>query len=1252
MTHFDLDTIRASFTADMAQLLAVAREAAQRIVLPPLPLGSGTVADGRTPLAALSESAHAASGTAGLVGATELARVARTLENLAELVSEDRARLERQWSALADITELCARGVDVLGLGISAELGADRARTAEVVAPWIEAVANALAARAPLVEAGGDEVEYSLEVASPETLPPRVSAAHETVLPTSVRLEPGGVGDLQAVFRQEATEILDSIEHFVEVVARDPYDLAGVSRMERAFHTLKGAAAMTGAGKVTNLALDGQMLADAILNGETAADDEAIGRLEAVLAELRAEVSAPGLRESLVPPPEAPIEPELERAFRDELIETLERADGLVARAPDPAALSELEVLIHRLKGSAMIAGFSSVAAETARLEDLLLSGAEPSPVDIEAAFERIARDANVALRRSTQPPVATKATPPRAPLQAPAAPPAPRALRSIADGELWASFRGEARELLDSAAELLLAAERAGDVQPGARDLMRCFHTLKGAASAVGLMPMANLLHVVEDLLEELIAGATVRDPSALLRALLETRVVLERQLAAADAGQLVEPGSALIPTLRSMLDAAASSAAGSSRSHPAAGAGSSSTGSASVGSGTGTHSGTGSSVSRSAAVLPERGKGSREKTYVRVATARLDHLMNLAGELVVTRARLNDRAGTLQSLHLDLNASRQRLVERVEAFRIGNEFSLRSGARRELRVVSEAGTAAPMPGFGELEFDRYDEVNVLARGLGELGNDLRELGGSMVGQLSALREETDRVSALVTEMQTQITRARMVPVGQLYARLQLPIRDAAEQEGKLVRVEFSGDDVTVDKGVAETLFGPMLHLVRNAVVHGLEGRDRRLATGKDAVGVIRVRARQQTQSIVIEVEDDGAGLDLEALHRVGVERGLIRRETALDSKEVRDLVFADGVSTLKETTMVAGRGVGGGVVTRTIARLNGVIDVRTERGKGTTFGIQLPLTLAITRALYIRAAGQVFAIPVFFLDHIVAGVDATFVNTVGGRRLMHRDAMIPLRSLGLMMGAGEVEPPSAPIVVLRSGNAELGVSVDAVLGQDEIVVKSLGAIVGQHPLLGGYTLRGDGDVALIVDVNGLLQGHDRVVADTPVAARAPSTELRPRPLKPERSSVPAVAEVAAPVVVAPPVSSARRARRVLFVDDSLSVRKVAERLFLELEVEVTLATDGVHALEKAREQTFDAIFTDLEMPRMHGYELMRELAFVPNARGVPVIVVSSRAGAKHQAEAARLGAVEYVSKPFTKDVLATVLSRHVLRE
>jgi chemosensory pili system protein ChpA (sensor histidine kinase/response regulator) len=1060
------------------------------------------------------------------------------------------------------------------------------------------------AAPAQAVDHGWSEIEDGprsggMRQAAGTPIRPSVAGAYSFA--TSM-VEPDGETsvvdpDLAEVFAEEASSTLTMLDGALAALRANPGDRALLKSIERGFHTLKGAAATVGLEQVSAHAADLQDRAEQLADEGRpvmAEEADALIRDAAVLRRM-AGIPAPA---PLPVEERAPVPaPEPSRGFDEVVAEferdagaTLDEAEHLVRdlRDADPAGAlllaRDLGAAMHRLRGSALVAGFDALAEISAGIEALL----EASPIDVARIADDVARAGAL---------LAGRPAAPRAPT--PSEPEAERVPVPVPDAEIDPSFQQECADLLEALDRAALALERSDRPADQIGDLLRSYHTLKGVVNALGLWPIGDQLHKLEDLLESLTASSVLPPLRAITAVLLPFHGELRRQLRTVPQGYVdVVPGR--LESRFARMSSIASRQTSASSIAPSAPSRS-----------RGSRLGEGSEASEvAAAAAPDR-------RNLRVSIDRLDALMNLAGELVINRSRLLSRIDWLRGLQVDLGRSARHVVELVDKFRDDHEFSqlARGGSKDGVR----------WQGFSELELDRYEDVNILARTLTEGSTDLYELFGQLAGGLGSLADDSDSLGTIISGIQGEVTRTRMVPLEVLFSRLELPMRDAAEREGRDVRMETSGADVHLDKTIVDSLFQPMLHLVRNAVSHGIEAPGVRIAAGKPAHGTVTVRARQELGQIVVEVIDDGAGLDLERLRERGAAMGLVDHNTPLDDPRIRDLIFVHGLSTQVAADAVAGRGVGCDVVRRAIDRLNGSIRVESVRHERTVFAITLPLTLAISRALLVRHAGESFAVPLYFTERIIDAHEVELVESANQRRIDIDGAFLPVRPLGDFVGGPTAS--EGPILLLQVGDQRLVVQVDEVLTQEEIVVKNLGPLLRGHPAFAGVTIRGTGETVLILDVpsitaNALGRG---AVVHSAQRARKLAEPVAPQP---------------APVPV-----DLDRPLRVLFVDDSVSVRKVAERALKLLGVEVTLATDGVDAIDKLRGGQFDLVFTDLEMPRMHGYELIRELRFLPAYRAMPVVVVTSRSGKKHRDEAHALGASEYLTKPFTSRSLAAAL-------
>jgi chemosensory pili system protein ChpA (sensor histidine kinase/response regulator) len=457
------------------------------------------------------------------------------------------------------------------------------------------------------------------------------------------------------------------------------------------------------------------------------------------------------------------------------------------------------------------------------------------------------------------------------------------------------------------------------------------------------------------------------------------------------------------------------------------------------------------------------------------------------------------------------------------------------------------------------------------------------------------------------------------MVPIGKLFARFPRRVRDLAVSTGRTVRLEISGETVEVDSAIVEQIADPLLHIVQNAVVHGIEPTAERLAQGKLAEGRVALSAYQRGGAVIVEVEDDGHGIDVAAVRELAIRRGMLTPEAAarLGDRETLSLLFVPGFSTASSVTDVAGRGVGLDVVRTNIGRVNGEVDVETVPGAGTRFTLRLPLALAISDALLVRSGGETLAVPLNAVRQIVPRRPQDIRGTGDGEMVRVEGQLLDLHRLARILGldAGSEEPPVRPVLVVRTGGRSFAVAVDAIVGKEEIVIKPLGGLLAALPPFGGATITGEGRVVLVLDPARLLALAESGAAPRPPAPRAPQ-------------------------------SPAGEIRRVLLVDDSVSVRRFVGHMLQKAGFEVLTANDGAEALERLAATTVDVVLTDLEMPRVNGYELIEDLRRRASTREVPVVVLTTRAGEKHWALARRLGVRHYVTKPVDEQAFVRLVA------
>ena len=641
-----------------------------------------------------------------------------------------------------------------------------------------------------------------------------------------------------------------------------------------------------------------------------------------------------------------------------------------------------------------------------------------------------------------------------------------------------------------------------------------------------------------------------------------------------------------------------------------------------------------------------------------VRVALERLDRMMNAVGELVINRTRMIGRLNELEHLADVLNLSRSRMQEKISEFQEKHEFSRihMTGMRPADNFIP--GNGIPFSGyaalpsqshseFSELEMDRYDDFNILSRSLTEISADISEVLSQLGGFVRRVDSDIDEFTKLAHRLQDEITQARMVPIGNLYTRLSRTVRDAAKAAGKRAELKLEGAETELDNNIIQQISDPLIHLVRNAVAHGIEREDVRYEQGKSDIGTVAVRAYHRGNHIFVEVEDDGRGIDYEQVRKIAVEAGLLYPDAAeaLAEEELLDLLFQPGFSTAPRKTELAGRGVGLDVVRSNLVALNGEIEVHSELGRGTRFTLKVPLTLVIAQALFVRCGQTMFAVPLTYIQEIrrvrvdeIEEVESKMMVTV-------RDIPTEVLRVDVTLGLEPIQPLNGyyRMVVVNATGRQVGLVVEDVVRKDEIVIKNLGDYLRKVKMFPGATIAPDGSLILLLDVNRLVSIE---AIDRPAAA-VNERALAVPPPSAARVFAPGTQAVAQGAIPQDAIDVVQEEKIVVLVDDSISVRKFVGRMLEKAGYRVKLAADGLEALEVIAQTRCDLVVTDLEMPRTNGYELLSHLRNDPEKRGVPVMVVTSRAGAKHRERAMKEGASAFLTKPVQEDHFIAAVGR-----
>ena len=1015
--------------------------------------------------------------------------------------------------------------------------------------------------------------------------------------------------ELRAVYVEEAHEVLASIAPALERLGVAPADRDALVEIRRAYHTLKGSGRLVGLDVLGELAAEIEKTADLWLDAGkpvTAALLETIGDAsEALLAAAQAIESgilpephafdeligqATALRETLGaidprytpgPAPAAERAPQTmgeivvgdvrlsESLYQIYLRETranLSALDTELTRCecePDYAVSTNLVRAAHTIKSSSRTTGLAVVADLAETLEQCLhaFEGRTIGPDVLEAAWN--ARDALSAMLAD----VSQQQSPRPANAQrnrlndivaaaAPAEQPAKAAVKpEELDAQLLPVFLEEANQLLpEMTADLAAWRKKPTNVQ-SARSLARALHTLKGSARMAGALRIGELTHAVESRV-----GMAVESGEGDA----ETFETLQRDL----------------DRVAEWVDELQTRAASGAAPSPTTGA---------------TPELPGASLPAAAA-------------QIRVHSDMLDRLVNQAGEISIARARIEGEMEALkQSLH-DLTDSVSRLRTQLRETQIQADSQMQSRLDELQRDDRQ---------FDPLELDRYTRLQELTRMMAESLHDVQMIQQTLVNNSSETESALAQQGRIDRDLQQDLLQLRSMPFGLLSERLQRTVRQVARELGRSVTLEIKGEHLDVDRSVLQRIGAPLEHMLRNAVVHGIEPSDQRRAHGKSEVGRIALTLARETNENVIVLSDDGAGLDARLIRLKALRMGLLAPGDAINDSGLHQLIFAPGFSTAAKVTETSGRGVGMDVVRAEVAAIGGRIEVSSEPGAGATFRIRFPLTLAATQTILVRAGATIYAIPSSLVEQIQEIKPEELVSAYESGSIPWNATDYPLHYLPRLLGQAENAAELGrhnPVLMLSSGENRVAVHVDQILRNQEVVLKAIGPQLARVPGVIGATVLGTGQVVLLLNPVRLL-ASGRMLA--------------------------ALGQLPPPRVV----SEKAPAPHIMVVDDSLTVRRISERLLTREGYQVSTAKDGVDAIQQMQDALPDLIIADVEMPRMDGFELTKQLRSDARMKSIPIIVVTSRMAEKHRRHALDLGADAFFGKPYDEeDLLARV--------
>ncbi|MEO8343808.1 MAG: Hpt domain-containing protein [Gallionella sp.] len=1116
--------------------------------------------DSQEPLVTIRRAFHTLKGSGRMVGLTDLGEVAWCVERAMNKWLQDN---KRATPGLLNFIEAAVQSfagwVDMLSKQGKATIEATQLiAVAQQIENGTDSETGLAASSVPAAE----KVSATSSAIPPEA----VAATSEAALssPALFNIASAEVKQNIAILHQQFDELRSTIPPVV------PYDFM------RAAHTLAGVSRTMGFAAVVELAsaLEGwlQMRLEkpfTLNNDQLQMLEHSIIALDGMLQRI-CEEEMPQMRSDLVNQlladkdnlGESGLQPASEEAPTREAPTREESAREESAREESAREefAGEPEEILQPDEFAALV---QQAEADHSQLHNEMASSAEAVEVDAEEPplpDKEQQSGAAPATSASTdsvlQPVVLTVAKPAEAYAEADKPP-----VYDDVDEQLLPVFLEEAEELCPKISEGLRVWREPPHDEQHVSLLKRLLHTMKGSSRMVGAMRIGEIAHDMED---RVLAAAQLRDEAGYWDTLESD---FDRILALLEELRGGKPAVEVKPII-----------AGRRASDQVAG------------------------IERRAdrRALEPGGERAVLGNMLRVRSDVVDRLVNEAGEISVARSRMEAEMRVVKESLLELTASVMRLRLQLR------EVEIQAESQMQARVSLAKDHSEQ---FDPLEFDRFTRLQELTRFMNESVHDVQTVQQSMLKNLEETAVVMLAQGRLNRELQQGLMNVRMVSFNSITDRLYRIVRQTGKELNKRANLELQGTNVELDRSVLEKMIAPFEHLLRNSIVHGLEDEQQRAQSGKLPIGEIRLSVRQESNEVVFEFSDDGAGLNFAKLREKAIALGTLQPDDEASEDQLAQLIFTPGLSTATEITEIAGRGIGLDVVRSEISALGGRIDVSSKRGEGTQFLIHLPLTLAVTQVLMVRAGEGIYAIPSTMVEQVRQVKSADMDALHSTQQIEWQNNTYMLHYLSHLLGdeTARESQPRHSVLLLRIGAQRIALHVDELLGNQEAMVKNIGPQLARLSGIAGATVQGDGTVVLILNPAQLGQRTGGISKTKKTVVAKP---LNAEPL-------------------------------IMVVDDSLTVRKITSRMLTRAGYQVVTATDGVDALEKLDEFTPDVMLLDIEMPRMDGFALARELRRNPKTQNLPIIMITSRTADKHRDYAMQLGVNTYLGKPYQEDEL-----------
>ena len=1147
-----------------------------------------------------------------------------------------------------------------LAVGLRATPQGERINALHLLLAELDATETETETETETKAVSADHIDPVVESSAISTAEP---VAQAPAIPVDDELD----SEMVAIFLEEAVDLLDSAGQALERWFKEPTNHNNLWILQRDLHTLKGGARMADIEPISLLAHELETLYEGLVDGRYQPSDDLKPLLQRCHDRLAQQLDQLQNHQALSQPDDLvdaiqayrqgiqrtqqveqdedaaysedtstsevqPFEPldeadeELIDIFLEEGFDILQSAAGSLQRwQMDTHNSFELEALqrdLHTLKGGARMADITPVSDLAHELEFLYEGLSAGRLRSSEHLFGLLHQSHDLLLEmlenvRNRQPvpsgqrlveAIHAFRTSTDQQLEQPVSITLPPAQVEDSDeDEILEIFIEEAEDLLTNMELALHRWEEVEGSNEAVDDLLRCLHTLKGGARLAGQFALGDQAHLLE---QELGDASPLNGPVASDRIVelkgkardgladLGARIAdLREHFTAAPMPALavaIEPEPVSEPeqpleVLAPVMAAAPQESNDQVQVLPF--------------------------VQRAQEAARKDSNRRAPQELVRVPADLLENLVNLAGETSIFRGRVEQQVSDIGATLSEMEATIERVRDQLR--RLDTETQAQILSRHQ-----DEHERAGYEEFDPLEMDRYSQLQQLSRSLFESASDLLDLKNTLASRNRDAETLLLQQARVNTELQEGLMRTRMVPFDRMVPRLRRVVRQVAGELGKQVEFEVNNPEGEMDRNVLERIVAPLEHMLRNAVDHGIENSEARKETGKPETGNIHLSLSREGGDILLTLSDDGRGIDLSAVRRKAIERGLMHEGSELSEQEVMQFILESGFSTAAQVTQISGRGVGMDVVHSEVKQLGGTMGIHSVAGEGTTFSIRLPFTVSVNRALMVHSGEDLYAVPLNTIEGIVR-VSATELEAyyqAGARSFEYAGQTYELKYLGELLENGQRpklinQPLPLPVILVRSNDHAVAIQIDSLAGSREIVVKSLGPqFTGVHGI-SGATILGDGRVVVILDLLALIRSrYARAVgapADLSIAIDyAMETEV-------ERPTL------------------------VMVVDDSVTVRKVTSRLLERSGMDVITAKDGVDAIALLQERKPDILLLDIEMPRMDGFEVASLVRHDEHLKDLPIIMITSRTGEKHRDRAFTIGVNHYLGKPYQENEL-----------